>query len=310
MTTREVAGYLGVHEKHVYRLLKQGRLPGTRVAGRWKFSRRQVREWIEASSRELVDENRAAHDASSPRAEPHHLIIVGADDLLLQILQREFNRRHRSLFVTSASMNSASGIAAVRERRAHLAGVHLLDRATGEYNRAHVAAAFDGSRALLITLAHRQVGLILPRGNPLGITGLEDVVRHRLRLASREVGSGVRALQDSLLHSLEVEGPPLPGTEMSFATHLEVATAIAEGSADAGLGALAPSLSLGLDFIPLVWERYDLLTTDEAFYHRPTQTFFEMVKSEWLRQLIETLPGYDARETGQLTVLQPDLAGP
>lgn len=73
-----------------------------------------------------------------------------------------------------------------------------------------------------------------------------------------------------------------------------------------GLGTLAPSRSLGLDFVPLTWERYDLLTTDEAFYHRPTQTFFEMVKSDWFRQLVATLPGYDARQTGLLTVVQPD----
>ena len=73
----------------------------------------------------------------------------------------------------------------------------------------------------------------------------------------------------------------------------------------AGIGTVAPARSLGLDFIPLAWERYDLVTTDEAFYHRPTQAFFEMIKSDWLRQLVGTLPGYDARETGLLTVIQP-----
>lgn len=305
MTTQEVAEYLGIHPKQVYRLLKQGRLPGTRITGRWVFSRRLVRDWIEASSRKAVkpDEQR---DLGVTKAEPHHLIIVGADDLLLQILQREFNRRHKALLATSAAMNSKAGIAAIRERRAHLAGVHLLDPESGGYNRAQVSAVFQGTRALLITLAHRQVGLMLPRGNPRKVTGLADVVRRRLRLATREVGSGVRLLQDHLLSELKLGKRQPPGTELSLATHLEVATAIAEGSADAGIGALAPSLSLGLEFVPLIWERYDLLTTDEAFYHRPTQTFFEMVKSDWLRQLTATLPGYDARQTGLLTVVQPD----
>jgi len=306
LTSREVAAYLGIHEKQVYRLLRQGRLPGTRITGRWVFSRRLVREWIEASSREVLKQGQAGTDVTIRTVEPHHLIIVGADDLLLQIIQREFNRRHPALLVTSAAMNSVAGIAAVRERRAHVAGVHLLDRDSGEYNRPQVAAAFAGTRALLVTLAHRQVGLMVARGNPRRVAGLADVVRLRLRLASREVGSGVRLLQDNLLRDLKLGKRRLSGTEMALATHLEVATAVAEGRADAGIGTLAPSQSFGLDFIPLVWERYDLVTTDEAFYHRPTQTFFEMIKSDWLRQLVAALPGYEARETGLLTVVQPE----
>ena len=306
LTSREVAAYLGIHEKQVYRLLRQGRLPGTRITGRWVFSRRLVRDWIEASSREVLDQGRSKTDVTIRTVEPHHLIMVGADDLLLQIIQREFNRRHPALLVTSAALSSVAGIAAVRERRAHVAGVHLLDGESGDYNRPQVAAAFDGTRALLVTLAHRQVGLMLPRGNPRRVAGLADVVRLRLRLASREVGSGVRVLQDHLLRALKLGKRRLAGSEMALATHLEVATAVAEGRADAGIGTLAPSLSFGLDFLPLAWERYDLVTTDEAFYHRPTQTFFEMVKSDWLRQLIATLPGYEARETGLLTVVQPE----
>jgi excisionase family DNA binding protein len=306
MTSREVAAYLGIHEKQVYRLLRQGRLPGTRITGRWVFSRRLVREWIEASSRETMREAAGEREATARTVEPHHLIVVGADDLLMQIAQREFNRRHPSLLVTSAAMNSIAGITAVRERRAHVAGSHMLDGDTGEYNRPQVAAAFAGARAILVTLAHRQVGLMVSRGNPRRITGLADVIQRKLRLTSREVGSGVRALQDHLLRELKLGKRRPTGTELSFATHLEVATAIAEGRADAGIGTLAPARNLGLDFLPLTWERYDLVTSDEGFYHRPTQAFFEMVKSDWMRQLVSTLPGYEARETGLLTVIQAD----
>jgi len=302
MSSREVAAYLGVHEKQVYRLLRQRRLPGTKITGRWIFSRRLLREWIEAHSREGVRTKGRSHAVDS-----HHLIVVGSDDLLLQILQREFNRRHPSLLVTSASMSSVAGIAAVKERRAHIAGVHLLEPETGEYNRPQVAAAFEDKRAMLVTLAHRQQGLILPRGNPRKVAGLADVVRLRLRMANREIGSGVRALQDHLLKSHKVpRRKSSSGSELEFATHLEVATAVAEGRVDAGIGVMSAARALGLEFLPLTWERYDLLTTDEAFYHRPTQTFFEMIKSEWLRQLVATLPGYHARETGLLTVVQAD----
>jgi excisionase family DNA binding protein len=303
LTSREVAAYLGVHEKHVYRLLRQGRLPGTRVTGHWIFSRRLVQEWIESCSRESV--KRGAKD-SAHSIEPHHIAIAGSDDLLLQILLREFNRRHPSMLATSAALGSVAGLQAVKERRAHVAGMHLLDPETGEYNRRQVAAAFPNQRAFLVTLAHREEGLILPRGNPRGVARFADIVRLRLRIANREAGSGVRVLLDHLLSEHKLGKRGLPGYETELSTHLEVATAVAEERADVGLGAAGVARGLGLEFVHLTWERYDLLTTDEAFYRKPTQAFFEMVKSEWLRKLIAKLPGYEARETGLLTVIQPE----
>lgn len=304
LSTREVAKYLGIHEKQVYRLLRQRRLPGTRVTGRWIFSRRQIAEWIEAWSRETVRPR--AGVAKDGAVEPHHLIAAGSDDLLLQIVLREFNRRHPAMLATSAALGSVAALQAVKERRAHVAGVHLLDAESGEYNRPQVASAFRHQRAFLVTLAHRQEGLILPRGNPRRVSRFADAVRLRLRIANREPGSGVRVLVDHLLARHRPGKRGLPGYETELSNHLEVATAVAEGRADFGVGALAPARSLGLDFVPLTWERYDLLTTDEAFYRRPTQAFFEMVKSDWLRQLIAKVPGYDARETGLLTVVQPE----
>ena len=304
LSTREVAKYLGIHEKQVYRLLRQGRLPGTRVTGRWVFSRRLITEWIEACSRGTVKPRQA--QPKIPEVEPHHLIIAGSDDLLLQILQREFNRRHPALLATSAAVSSVAGLDAVKERRAHVAGIHLLDPESGDYNRPQVAATFPNGRAFLVTLAYREEGLILPRGNPRHVAGLADVVRLRLRLANREAGSGVRVLLDHLLSGHKLGKRGLPGHETPLSTHLEVATAVAEGRADVGVGALAPARSLGLEFVHLTWERYDLLSTEEGFYHKPAQAFFEMVKSDWLRQLIAKVPGYDARETGLLSVVQPD----
>ena len=303
LTAREVAEYLGIHEKQVYRLLRQGRLPGTRVTGRWIFSRRLVMERIEACSREAM---KPKSSKAEPTVEPHHLIISGSDDLLLQILLREFNRRHPAMLATSATLGSLAGIQSVREGRAHVAGIHLLDPESGEYNRPQVAAAFGPRRAFLVTLAHREEGLILPRGNPRHVSSFVDVVRLKLRFANREAGTGVRALVEHLLSRHKVGKRGLPGFETELCTHLEVATAVAEGRADVGVGTLGPARSLGLDFVHLTWERYDLLTTDEAFYRKPTQAFFEMVKSDWLRQLISRVPGYDARQSGLLTVVQPE----
>ncbi len=237
LSTSEVAEYLGIHEKHVYRLLRAGRLPGTRITGHWVFSRRLVREWIEANSRQAV-----AHKPSKAKAavEPHHLIICGSDDILLQVVLREFNRRHPSMLATSATVGSLAGLRAVHEGRAHVAGVRVL-------------------------VDH------LLSGHKLGKRGL-------------------------------------PGYETELFTHLEVATAVAEGRADVGVGTLGPARSLGLDFVHLTWERYDLLTTEQSFYRRPTQALFEMIKSDWLRQLIARVPGYDARETGLFSVVEPDTS--
>jgi putative molybdopterin biosynthesis protein len=169
-----------------------------------------------------------------------------------------------------------------------------------------VASAFQQQRAFLVTLAHREEGLILPHGNPRRVSKFADIVRLKLRLANREADSGVRVLLDHLLAEHEIGKRTLPGYETELSTHLEVATAVAEGRADVGVGALAAARGLGLDFLHLAWERYDLLTTDEAFYRKPTQAFFEMVRSQWVQQIIAKPPGYDARESGLLTVVQPE----
>jgi putative molybdopterin biosynthesis protein len=305
LSTSEVAEYLGIHEKHVYQLLRTGRLPGTRITGHWVFSRRLIQEWIEANSREALT---AKSHKTRSAVEPHHLIICGSDDILLQIVLREFNRRHPAMLATFATVGSLAGLRAVREGRAHVAGVHLLDPASGEYNRNHVASAFPNERAFLITLAHREEGLILPRGNPRGVSSFADVVRRRLRFANREAGTGVRILVDHLLSSYKLGKRGLPGYETELFTHLEVATAVAQGRADVGVGTPGSARSLGLDFVHLTWERYDLLATEQSFYRRPTQALFEMIKSDWLRQLIARVPGYDARETGLLSVVEPDMS--
>jgi putative molybdopterin biosynthesis protein len=305
LSTSELAEYLGIHEKHVYQLLRAGRLPGTRITGHWVFSRRLIQEWIEANSREALT---AKSHKTVSTVEPHHLIICGSDDVLLQVVLREFNRRHPAMLATSATVGSLAGLRAVREGRAHVAGVHLLDPTSGEYNRTHVALEFPHERAFLVTLAHREEGLILPRGNPRGVSSFADVVRQRLRFANREAGTGVRVLVDHLLSGHKLRKRGLPGYETELFTHLEVATAVAEGRADVGVGTLGPARSLGLDFVHLTWERYDLLTTEQAFYRRPTQALFEMIKSDWLRQLIARVPGYDARETGLFTVVESDTS--
>lgn len=116
----------------------------------------------------------------------------------------------------------------------------------------------------------------------------------------------MRVLQDHLLRAEKLGRRKLPGSELELATHLEIATAVSEGRVDVGIGVMAAARSLGLDFVPLVWERYDLLTTDDAFYRRPVQVFFEMIKSDWWRQLVGSVPGYDAKATGLLTVVEPD----
>jgi putative molybdopterin biosynthesis protein len=135
------------------------------------------------------------------------------------------------------------------------------------------------------------------------------LITRGLKLASREAGSGVRVLQDHLLKKHKLGRRKVLGNEMPFATHLEVATAVLDGRVDAGIGAMAPARSLGLDFVPIASERYDLVTTDEA-YHQPVQAFFELIKSDRLRRLVATLPGYDAKDTGLLTVVQPEADEP
>jgi len=297
LTTREVAEYLNLNEKIIYRLVREGRLPGTRITGKWTFSRSQLRQWIESHS---LGEIRSFPLLSESKAETG-LFIAGSDDLLLgQVLARILHAECPEVLTFYATLGSQGGIRAIREGKAHVAGVHLYHPESGEYNLPYLGSFPPKERPLVFNLAYRVQGWIVRPKASLVVRGAADLLQPGIRFINRERGSGTRLLLDYLLAHNGIDAKKVLGYRDEVYTHLEVGLAILKGEADVGLGIQSVADLLGLGFLPITAERYDLVVPRESLFLRPVRIFFNLLHSKKFLKRARELPGYDLKDSGKM----------
>jgi putative molybdopterin biosynthesis protein len=231
------------------------------------------------------------------------LVILGSDDRALDLLARRLREGEAGPDVITMAMGSLEGLIALRHGVGHVAGCHLFDAETGDFNKTYARALFPGRALVLITLAHRQQGLIVPAGNPRGLRDLADAVSAGARLVNRNRGSGTRVWLDRLLAGGDVDPVRVTGYENEVMTHDAAALAVAEGAADVALGILPAARARGLDFIPLIEERYDLVTPREHYEGHLLAPLLGLLDDEAFKREIDDLGGYVTRETGAVTAL-------
>ena len=229
----------------------------------------------------------------------HNLLAVGSHDLALELLGVHLRRRRGNLSLSCANVGSMGGILAIRNNEAHLAGIHLLDPATGRYNVAEVEKYLPNVAWRLIHLAMRQQGLLVAPGNPRQIQGLACLTRPDLTFINRQRGSGTRMLLDYQLACLKMDARRINGYEKEVGTHMTVAASIASGTVDAGMGVQAAAQALGLDFLPVAAEQYDLLMNFAPHDDRMA-LIIQVLQSAEFRQEVEALGGYDLSNAGKL----------
>jgi len=237
-------------------------------------------------------------------ASPGNISIVGSDDLALSLLINHLKQKHPEVITQVSCAGSLGGLIALQQGVADLAGIHLLDEETGEYNYPYVKHILPGVKLAIVHLAYRAQGFILPRGNPKHLKGLEDLSRSDIIVVNRQKGSGTRVLLDLKLRELGIQHDEIQGYHNEQDTHLAVANAIAEGKADVGLGIEAAALSCNLDFIPLFRERYDLIMPTEKYKSKPISYLVEMVKSQGFKKAVTEIGGYDTSETGNINFIE------
>ena len=223
--------------------------------------------------------------------------VIGSHDLSLDLLGSELGARHPGMRLASTHVGSMSGIAALKKGYCHLSGTHLLDPETGDYNVSYVRRLFGRGEVALVTLAHRQQGLIVPAGNPKGVARWEDLAREDVEIINRQAGAGTRVLLDHELSRRGIEPGRVRGYGRQAFTHLAVASAVASGAADVGVGILAAARALGLDFVPLAVERYELAAPRAQLRDERIQRLLEVLASAAFKKALEGLGGYDTSET-------------
>ncbi len=230
----------------------------------------------------------------------HNLLAAGSHDLIIDLLATALKERNPYLNLSSAHLGSMGGIAAIGRDRAHLAGVHLFDPASGDYNRPYIEKMLPGAKARLVNLAYRMQGWIVPRGNPDGIETVGDLAGSGVSFINRQKGAGTRILFDHLLQEAGLSPDRIYGYEREEHTHLNIAAAVAAGTARAGLGILPAARAFNLDFVPLVEERYDLLMNESFYNSREAETLFKIIADPGFQEKVEAMGGYSMRDAGQV----------
>ena len=287
LTTTEAVEYLRLKERKIYELVSEGAIPCTKITGKWLFPKDELDRWLADSLQ---------RPAGMSRQEPMP-IIGGSHDPLLEWALRESGSGLATL-----PEGSEAGLARFMRGELTAAAIHLhaLASETADANVAAMRSERSLYDAVLIAFARREQGFLIAAGNPLGIVRLEDVLAKRARIAVRPQGAGAQLLLQALLHRaktsldrLKVVSPPCP-------TGPDVAQAIRAGRADCGIATRSAANAAGLDFAPILWERFDLVIRQRDYFRKPMQALLEFLRSPAMAARGKELGGYDLADAGKV----------
>jgi putative molybdopterin biosynthesis protein len=229
------------------------------------------------------------------------VVCIGSHDNALDLLANILKKRYPRFSLSSAHVGSIGGLMALKRGEAHLAGTHLLDEETGEYNVSFIKRLLSDKKIVLINLVYREQGLLVLKGNPKNINGFKDLTRDDVIFVNRQTGAGTRLLTDKCLKELGINPKDVKGYEREEYTHMGVASAVITGIADTGLAILASAKALGLDFIPVAKERYDLAIPSEFLETEMLQNLLKIVREDTeFRRTVVGLGGYDVSDMGKV----------
>ncbi len=293
LSTKDVAKFLGVNEKMVYTLVSEKGLPATKITGKWAFPKHLVEQWVEA--------NTINYPESAADIPPYHglLIIAGSNDPLLDRTIALFNSMHTEHMGVFGNMGSMGGLKALRRNLCHIASSHLLQEDDKDYNFNFALKELDKPPAV-VNFCRREQGIITQKGNPKGISNVGDLGQPGIKMANRPLGTGTRLLFDRELKKARINGESIEGYHKEFGRHLDVGLEVLSGRADAVPCIRVVAVLLGLDFIPLRWERFDLLIQKDWFFDKGVQLFLGLLHESSFKQLFEENSGYDLGSSGKV----------
>lgn len=293
LTTKEVAELLNIHEKMVYTLVAEKAMPATKIAGKWLFPQYLIEQWVENNTINFPENARPL--TSNQRL----IVLAGSNDILLDKTITLFNRTFSGHLAVFGNLGSMGGVQALRNNLCHIAASHLIQDDEADYNFQFAAQEFE-KMPVVVNFCRRLQGLLVRKNNPLQILAMSDLGRPGIRLVNRSLGTGTRLLLDRELAKVGVRGDKIIGYNYEVARHMDVGLEILAGRADVGPGIEAVAGALDLDFLPLRWERFDLLVSKEVFFERAIQNFFGLLQSEPFKEAGRSIRGYDLGMAGKI----------
>ncbi|PSO16550.1 helix-turn-helix transcriptional regulator [Bradyrhizobium sp. MOS003] len=290
LTTSEAADYLRLGERKLYELVTTGAIPCTKVTGKWLFPRHELDLWVLSG---------LARPAGMLIAEPPPVVGGSQDELL------DWALRESGSGLGSMSEGSVRGLERLQRNEVMAAAIHFhgldaSDDLTGDASVEALRAAPDLHDAVLVAFVRREQGLVLPQGNPRHLHGLTDVLALGARMAMRQQGTGAQMLLDLLLKRAGATTRDLRRVETPALTGPDLAELVRAGQADCGIATRAAARSAGLDFVPLVWENFDLAMRQRSYFRPAMRALIGFLNERRLRQRAEELTGYDPSPAGQI----------
>jgi putative molybdopterin biosynthesis protein len=229
------------------------------------------------------------------------LVCIGSHDNILDLLANQLYKKRPMVRISSAHVGSMGGIMAIKRGEAHIAGSHLLDEETGDYNVSFIQRFLKDTPLQLINLCYREQGFIVPRGNPKNIKTFKDIRDNKLIFINRQNGAGTRLLTDKVLRDEGIESQDIPGYGHEEYTHMSIAASVANGSVDTGLGIRAAANALDLDFVPIAEERYDLIIPTSFLEEYKICCLLDLIRNDdGFKNMIMALGGYNLRDAGKV----------
>lgn len=287
LTTSEAADYIRLGERKLYELVTSGEIPCSKVTGKWLFPRQELDLWVLSG---------LSRPAGMIAADPPPIVGGSQDDLL------EWTLRESGSGLASLTEGTARGVERLQRGEVIAAAVHFHgdDVAAGDANVAAIRAQPGLHDAVLVGMVRREQGLLVPPGNPKRLHGLADVLAAGAQMAVRQPGAGAQMLLDALLKRAGAGPKDLRRLEPPCLTGPDLAAAIRAGRADCGVATRAAAKSAGLDFVPLLWENFDLLMRQRSYFRPSMQALIGFLGKGRLKQRAAELTGYDPAPAGQI----------
>ena len=285
LTTEEAAEYLRLSERKLYELVANREVPCSKVTGRWLFPRTALDRWVSAG---LIAPAALAQVAAPP-------IVGGSHDPLL-----EWGLRESHCGLANLPEGSEEGLRRLVRGEVMVAAIHLhrLDGDDETANLDAVAAAPGLHNAVVLGFVRREQGILVAPGNPLGLSDMVSIATSLARMAQRPAGAGAQLLLLALLARAGIALDDLKLAKPAFPTGPDIAQAIRAGRVDCGIATRSVAKAAGLDFLPLTWERFDLVMRQRDYFMKGPQALFDFIRQAGFRERASELGGYDVSEAG------------
>ena len=293
LSTRAVAEFLNINEKMVYTLVAEKGLPASKVTGKWLFPLHLVEQWVETQTINYPD------TGSLQPLQNGILILAGSNDPLLDRAISLFNSQFQAPLAVFGNLGSMGGLRALRQNLCHIASSHLLQEDEEEYNFDYAFQELDSMPAV-VNFSRREQGILVAKGNPKKISRVADMTEPGMRIVNRPLGTGTRLLLDREFKKDGIKGEKIEGYDNEVHRHLDVGLEILAGRADAGPGIGAVAGLLNMDFIPIRWERFDLMILKDRFFDEGIQRFLGLLHEDRFRKMAQAIPGYDISLSGKM----------